>query len=106
MSVTRICTDSSWPSQPLPKAAGVAIEKGTPAHVGACAGAGTARFAPPCNGYHIGTFGFLTPAHRLSRGQLLSGVRRQKQDQGNDEQGENKFPHGCALLSLLRRADA
>ena len=30
MSVTRICTDSSWPSQPLPKAAGVAIEKGNP----------------------------------------------------------------------------
>ena len=42
----------------------------------------------------------------VSRGQLLSGVRRQQQDQGNDEQDENKFPHGVPSFSRLRRADA
>ena len=55
---------------------------------------------------HYG-FSFSTPAHRMSRGQLLFSVGRQKQDQGNDEhQGENDFPHGSALLFRMRRADA
>lgn len=59
------------------------------------------------HGYHHGTLFYDPGPPPVSRGQLLSGVRRQQEDQGHsDKQGENKFPHGCALLFRLRRADA